>query len=65
MTNYVDLDIRIFQQGDEGYSVEITLGGQQEFPRGHLSAGVLPWTSSGDKEKLCANKSISAITDSL
>ena len=44
----VDLEIRIFQRKDAGYPVEITLGGQQEFPRGHLSADVLPWTPSSD-----------------
>ena len=44
----VDLEIRIFEHQDEGYPVEITLGGQQEFPRGYLAADVLPWVSSGD-----------------
>ncbi|MCP4540073.1 MAG: CHAT domain-containing protein [Chloroflexi bacterium] len=46
----VDLEIRIFASDElaAGYPVEITLGGQQEFPRGHLSTDVLPWTSSGD-----------------
>jgi len=43
-----DLEIRMFQRQDEGYPVEMTLGGQQEFPRGYLSADVLPWTPSGD-----------------
>ncbi len=45
---FVDLEIRVFQQGDAGYPVEITLGGQQEFPRGRLSADILPWVPSGD-----------------
>ena len=44
----VDLEIRIFQRGDEGYPVEITLGEQQEFPRGVLTVDIVPWTSSGD-----------------
>ena len=44
----VDLEIRIFQLGEEGYPVEITLGGQQEFPRGYLEADVLPWVASGN-----------------
>ncbi len=52
MTNHdpIDLEIRIFARDEStaGYPVEITLGGQQEFPRGHLSADVLPWTPSGD-----------------
>ena len=46
--SFVDLEIRIFEHQDEGYPVEITLGGQQEFPRGYLAADVLPWVSSGD-----------------
>jgi hypothetical protein len=46
----VDLEIRIFPSDEHaaGYPVEITLSGQQEFPRGVLAADVLPWTSSGD-----------------
>ena len=43
-----DLEIRIFQRQDEGYPVEITLAGQQEFPRGYLPADILSWASSGD-----------------
>jgi hypothetical protein len=42
----VDLEIRIFQRGQDGYPVEITLGGQQEFPRGYLDEDVVSWTSS-------------------
>ncbi len=45
---FTDLEIRIFAARDEGYPVEITLGGQQEFPRGTLSADLVPWTSGGD-----------------
>ncbi|MCP4592942.1 MAG: hypothetical protein GY842_19575, partial [bacterium] len=45
---FADLEIRIFEQTDDSYPVEITLGGQQEFPRGHIAADVLPWSSSGD-----------------
>ena len=46
----IDLEIRIFPSDGSvaSYPVEITLGGQQEFPRGYLSADILPWTSSGD-----------------
>jgi hypothetical protein len=29
---FTDLEIRIFQKQEQGYPVEITLGGQQEFP---------------------------------
>ena len=45
---FTDLEIRILQKQDQGYPVEITLGGQQEFPRGYLPLEVLPWTPSGD-----------------
>ena len=54
MTNHtfeehpVDLEIRVFQRQDPGYPVEVTLGGQQEFPRGHLAADILPWVPSAD-----------------
>ncbi len=44
----IDLEIRIFQLGDEGYPVEITLGEQQEFPRGILTEDAASWTASGD-----------------
>jgi hypothetical protein len=40
---FTDLEIRLLRRLPEGYPVEITLGGQQEFPRGYLSADVLPW----------------------
>ena len=45
---FTDLEIRIFQKQDQGYPVEITLGGQQEFPRGYLAADVVPWSPVGD-----------------
>ncbi|HET91580.1 MAG TPA: CHAT domain-containing protein [Chloroflexi bacterium] len=46
-----NLEIRFFQLQDTGYPVEFTLSGewgQQEFPRGYLSADVLPWSPSAD-----------------
>ncbi len=46
-----ELEIRIFQLESNGYPVEITLSGEhgrQEFPRGYLSADVLPWSPSAD-----------------
>ena len=46
--DFTDLEIRIFQRQDQGYPVEITLGGQQEFPRGFVAASLVPWTPSGD-----------------
>jgi hypothetical protein len=45
---FTDLEIRLFQKQEQGYPVEITLGGQQEFPRGFLPPDVLPWSASGD-----------------
>jgi hypothetical protein len=45
---FVDLEIRIFQRQEKGYPVEITLGGQQEYPRGYLSADLLPWVATSD-----------------
>jgi CHAT domain/SIR2-like domain len=47
-SDLADLEVRILQRQDAGYPVEITLAGQQEFPRGYLAADVLPWASSGD-----------------
>lgn len=44
----VDFEMRILPRRDEGYPVEFTLGGQQEFPTGYLSADLIPWSSSGD-----------------
>ena len=43
----IDLEIRIFEREEDSYPIEITLSRQQEFPRGYLDAGVVPWTSSG------------------
>lgn len=43
-----DLEIRIFQHQEQGYPVEMTLGGQQEFPRGYIAADIVPWGASGD-----------------
>jgi tetratricopeptide (TPR) repeat protein len=48
--NFVDVEVRIFKRQDAGYPVEITLGGQQEFPRGYMSADILPWISSSALE---------------
>jgi len=46
--NLADLEIRIFQRQEQGYPVEITLAGQQEFSRGYLAADILPWAASSD-----------------
>ena len=45
---FADLEIRIFPRREQGYPVEITLEGQQEFPRGYLPTDAATWQSSGD-----------------
>jgi formylglycine-generating enzyme required for sulfatase activity len=45
-TAYADLEIRILPRELQGYPVEITLNNEQEFPRGHLDPGFLPWVAS-------------------
>lgn len=42
-SDYTDLEIRILAPDEQGYPVEITFSGEQEFPRGYLSRDVLPW----------------------
>ncbi|MBN1486413.1 MAG: CHAT domain-containing protein [Anaerolineae bacterium] len=41
--SFVDLEIRIFAKQEDRYPVEITLAGEQEFPKGILAADILPW----------------------
>jgi hypothetical protein len=48
---YADLEIRIFARQAEGYPVEITFSGEQEFPRGYLTSEIVPWESSLFPEK--------------
>jgi hypothetical protein len=43
---YSDLEIRILEKQPEGYPVEITLNGVQEFPRGFLDPGFLPFVAT-------------------
>jgi hypothetical protein len=40
---YAGLEIRILEKRERGYPVEITLSGEQEFPRGSLRPDILPW----------------------
>ncbi len=58
MTEYADLEIRILEKQQEGYPVEMTLNSEQQFSRGYLNPGSLPWVSSGtpveDGERLFA-----------
>ncbi len=41
--NYSDLEIRLLGLQAEGYPVEITFSGEQEFPRGYLAPDIIPW----------------------
>ncbi len=51
MAEYADLEIRILEKQEEGYPVEMTLNSEQQFPRGYLDPGFLPWVpSSGSAE---------------
>ncbi len=44
-----DLEIRIFQRLEgQGYPVELTLAGQQEFPRGYAPDSLAEWRPGGD-----------------
>ncbi|MBN2005716.1 MAG: CHAT domain-containing protein, partial [Anaerolineae bacterium] len=43
-----DLEIRLFHLEDQGYPVELTLAGQQEFPRGYAPANLGDWLPGGD-----------------
>jgi tetratricopeptide (TPR) repeat protein len=53
---YADLEIRLLPFESEGYPVEITFGGGQQFPRGYLKPDLLPWVSgaspAADGERL-------------
>ncbi len=42
-----DLEIRIFRREEQGYPVEMTLGGQQEFPRGYMPADIATGVADG------------------
>ncbi len=46
--DFADLEIRIRPLQDEGYPVEITLNGEQDFSPGMLDASVGSWVPSGD-----------------
>lgn len=48
MLEFADLEIRIFSQQPEGFPVELTLNNEQQFPRGYLDPGFLPWVPGVD-----------------
>ncbi|HNT76388.1 MAG TPA: CHAT domain-containing protein [Anaerolineae bacterium] len=45
---FCDLELRLFQRTDLGYPVEITLAGQQEFPRRYAPLELAEWTPGTD-----------------
>jgi hypothetical protein len=47
MAEYADLEIRILEQQEDGYPVEMTLNSEQQFSRGYLDPDFLPWVSAG------------------
>ncbi|MEM7033308.1 MAG: CHAT domain-containing protein [Chloroflexota bacterium] len=48
---YADVEIRILEEQSEGYPVEITVNGEQEFPRGYLSPDFLPWVAGASPQE--------------
>lgn len=48
---HADLEIRILPREADGYPVEITFSGEQEFPAGRLAPGLLPWVSGAFPEE--------------
>ena len=46
-----DLEIRILPRDGDGFPVEITFSGEQEFPAGRLAASVLPWVAGAFPEE--------------
>lgn len=51
-----DVKIHIFDRQAAGYPVELTLDGEREFPRGHLSPDVLGLLSPGIKEGVAGER---------
>jgi formylglycine-generating enzyme required for sulfatase activity len=47
---YTNLEIRILEKKDQGYPVELTLDGSQQFRGGYLKPDLLPWVSSASPE---------------
>ncbi len=46
---YLDVEIRVFPEQVEGeYPVELTVAGEETYPRGGLAVELLPWISSGE-----------------
>ncbi len=55
---YLDVEIRLMRREADGYPVEVTLAGQQHFPRGYVRGDLVPWAAEGnavaDGERLFA-----------
>ncbi len=45
---WADLQIRLFPRQGNSYPVELALGGLYEYPRGQMTAALLPWVPTGD-----------------
>lgn len=45
---YANLEIRILKQEADGYPIELTLNGEQQFERGYLDPAFLPWIATAD-----------------
>jgi hypothetical protein len=50
MTDYADVEIRLLERQKLGYPVELTVDGEQEYPRGYLDPGDLPWVPSASPD---------------
>ncbi len=48
---YADLEIRILELTPQGYPVEMTLNGEQEFPRGYLAPEITGWVASATPDE--------------
>lgn len=45
---YANLEIRILKREADGYPIELTLNGEQQFERGYLDPTFLPWIATAD-----------------
>ena len=48
--SFADLEIRILDEQEEGFPVEITLDNEREFPRRYLDPAIVSWTGTADPE---------------
>jgi len=50
-TAFADLEIRILAQQADGYPVELTVNQEQQYARGYLPAGFLPWQAGASPQE--------------